>query len=45
MGDVDTPMGVLRAVNGHPQPYNITYWEIGNELYGDWQIGHTTAIE
>jgi alpha-N-arabinofuranosidase len=43
--DVDTPMGALRAVNGHPQPYNITYWEIGNELYGDWQIGHTTAID
>ncbi len=31
----------LRAANGHPKPYNVTIWEIGNELYGGWQIGHT----
>ena len=36
-------MRALRAVNGHPQPHDINYWEIGNELYGDWKIGHTTA--
>ncbi|MDI6827381.1 MAG: alpha-L-arabinofuranosidase C-terminal domain-containing protein, partial [Armatimonadota bacterium] len=23
----------------------IKYWEIGNELYGEWQIGHCTAEE
>lgn len=44
-GDADTSMGALRAANGHIQPYNVTWWEIGNELYGDWQIGHTTATE
>lgn len=38
-----TPMGSLRAANGHPEPYNVRVWEIGNELYGDWQIGHTDA--
>ena len=38
-------MRALRAVNGHPQPHDINYWEIGNELYGDWKIGHTTATE
>lgn len=39
----DTPMGRLRAANGHPEPYDVRYWEVGNELYGSWQIGHTTA--
>jgi alpha-L-arabinofuranosidase len=35
----DTPMGKLRAANGHPQPYGIKWWGIGNEMYGDWQFG------
>lgn len=42
-GSPETPMGRLRAANGHPAPYNVRVWEIGNELYGDWQIGHTDA--
>jgi len=42
-GDVDTPMGKLRAENGHPQPYNVKHWEIGNELWGRWQYHWTTA--
>ena len=33
-GSTDTPMGRLRARNGHPEPYNVKYWEIGNESYG-----------
>ncbi len=41
-GAVDTPMGHLRAENGHPDPYNIRLWEIGNEIYGHWQVGWTT---
>ncbi|MCP5111208.1 MAG: hypothetical protein GY953_10265 [bacterium] len=40
-GPVDSPMGTLRAANGHPQPYGVRYWEIGNELYGAWQTGYT----
>lgn len=39
------PFGAMRAKNGHRTPYNIRVWEIGNELYGDWQIGHTNAEE
>ena len=31
----------MRAANGHPKPYRVKTWEIGNELYGGWQIGHT----
>ena len=33
-------MGKLRAKNGHPEPYGVKFWSIGNEMYGDWQLGH-----
>ena len=39
-GDKDTPMGLLRAQNGHPEPYHVVYWAVGNEMYGSWQLGH-----
>jgi alpha-N-arabinofuranosidase len=39
-GSADTPMGKLRAMNGHPQPYGVKWWGIGNEMYGQWQLGH-----
>jgi alpha-N-arabinofuranosidase len=42
-GSTDTPMGALRAANGHPEPYGVKYWEIGNELWGKWQYRWTTA--
>ena len=42
-GSKDTPYGKLRAANGHPEPYRVKYWSIGNEMYGDWQLGHLTA--
>ncbi len=42
---VETRFGALRARNGHPRPYGVRYWEIGNELYGRWQVGHCTAAE
>ncbi|MBE5807872.1 MAG: hypothetical protein E7317_05985 [Clostridiales bacterium] len=32
-GSVDTPMGALRARNGHPEPYNVRYWEMDNETF------------
>jgi len=35
-------MGRLRSANGHPKPYGIRFWEIGNEVYGRWQVGWTT---
>ena len=38
-GAVTTPMGKLRAANGHPQPYHIKFWGIGNEPWGEWQLG------
>jgi alpha-L-arabinofuranosidase len=39
-GTVDTPMGKLRAKNGHPEPYGVKWWAVGNEMYGSWQLGH-----
>ena len=39
-GSTDTPMGKLRAQHGHPQPFGVKWWGVGNEMYGEWQIGH-----
>lgn len=38
-GAVTTPMGKWRAANGHPKPYNVKFWGIGNEPWGDYQMG------
>ena len=40
-GSVDTRLGAMRARNGHPEPYHVKFWDIGNEPYGEWQIGRT----
>jgi alpha-N-arabinofuranosidase len=34
-GDARTAWGARRAANGHPAPYRIKYWQIGNEISGD----------
>ncbi len=39
-GSVNTRMGKIRAENGSPEPFNVRYWTIGNEMYGPWQAGH-----
>lgn len=44
-GGADTPMGKLRVSNGHSEPWQVKYWSIGNEMYGDWQIGHMSTEE
>ncbi len=33
----------LRAKNGHPAPYNVKYWGLGNEIDGWWQLGAKNA--
>jgi alpha-N-arabinofuranosidase len=33
-------MGKLRAQNGHVEPYGVRWWAVGNEMYGNWQLGH-----
>ena len=37
-----TPQGARRAANGHRDPYPPTIWELGNELWGDDQVGWQT---
>jgi DUF1680 family protein/alpha-L-arabinofuranosidase len=39
-GSTDTLMGSLRAKNGEPEPFNVRYWCIGNEMFGSWQLGY-----
>ncbi|MCC2685174.1 MAG: alpha-L-arabinofuranosidase, partial [Paenibacillaceae bacterium] len=41
-GDAGSEMGALRAAGGHPEPYGVKYWEVGNEMYGPWQAGVCT---
>ncbi len=38
-GAATTPMGKWRAANGHPAPYHVKFWGIGNEAWGDYQMG------
>lgn len=44
-GSQDTPLGKLRTENGNPAPFNIRFWAVGNEMYGDWQLGHMPLKE
>ena len=41
-GGARTPWGRRRAGNGHKEPYSVRWWGIGNEMYGQWQLGHTS---
>jgi alpha-N-arabinofuranosidase len=34
-GAADTPWGAHRAAAGHPAPYHVKYWQVGNEIDGD----------
>jgi alpha-L-arabinofuranosidase len=44
-GTGDTLWAGRRRANGHAEPYRVRYWGLGNEMYGDWQIGQRTATE
>ncbi len=33
----------IRAANGHPQPFGVKLWCLGNEMDGPWQLGHVPA--
>jgi alpha-N-arabinofuranosidase len=34
-----------RRRNGRDEPYRVTYWALGNEIDGPWQLGHKSAEE
>lgn len=40
-GSVNTRLGAMRARNGHPEPYHVKFWNIGNEPWGTFQLGYT----
>lgn len=42
-GPASSKYGSLRAANGHPEPYGVRYWELGNEIWGSWVRGHSDA--
>jgi len=44
-GSLETLMGKLRAENGHKEPYKVKWWAVGNEMYGEWQLGHMPLSE
>jgi len=42
-GSGNTSWANLRRAHGHPEPHRVRYWGLGNEMYGSWQIGNSTA--
>lgn len=42
-GPATSKHGAMRAANGHPAPYGVKFWEVGNEIWGDWVRGHSDA--
>jgi alpha-N-arabinofuranosidase len=42
-GPASSKYGSWRARNGHPEPYGVKLWEVGNEIFGDWVRGHSDA--
>jgi alpha-N-arabinofuranosidase len=44
-GAASTPMGAQRALNGQQSPFKVRWWSIGNEMYGDWQLGHMSLAD
>jgi len=41
----DTQYTRQRAANGHPEPYGVRYWGVGNEVYGPWQMGYRPPVQ
>lgn len=41
-GTRDTYYANLRRANGHPEPYRVKYWALGNEVWGPWQVEQMT---
>jgi alpha-N-arabinofuranosidase len=41
----NTYWAARRRENGRDEPYHVSYWALGNEMYGDWQVGQMSAQE
>jgi len=35
----------LRVKYGHPEPYKVKYWALGNEPDGPWQLGYKNKVD
>ena len=35
-GPAKSKWGKVRAERGHPEPYRVRYWSLGNEVWGGW---------
>lgn len=44
-GPISSPYGKKRAQNGHPEPYNVLFWAIGNEDWGHFGRGVQSTPE
>ena len=42
-GDASSEFGSMRVANGYSQPHNVKVWFVGNEQFGNWQVGHVDA--
>jgi alpha-N-arabinofuranosidase len=42
-GPATSKYGAMRASNGHAAPFGVKFWEVGNEIWGDWVRGHSDA--
>lgn len=41
-----TYYSALRAKNGHPEPYKVKIWDLGNEVDGKpWELGHKNVAD
>lgn len=43
--DPSDPAVALRISRGHPAPYGIKIWELGNEQYGPWAAGNKGYVD
>ena len=44
-GAGNTAWAARRRENGRDKPWGVRYWGLGNEMYGDWQVGALPAEE
>ena len=44
-GPADSKWGKVRAENGHPESYNVKYWEIDNETWGMGVENYIAAVK
>jgi alpha-L-arabinofuranosidase len=44
-GERDTYWANKRRQHGHADPYRVRLWGLGNEMYGEWQVGAMSADE